>query len=263
MAIRFRCPQCNREYQVAEEFAGRQAKCKECGAVVTIPSAAPAPAPPGAPSVPAQAPGGRSVPAQAAAEGVYAAAHTPGAPPPFPVKRPASVTVIAILQIIFNSLALVGALFGVLQLAGLQLQTKESQIILEDSLQRTWTFIMLPIATIVAIFWIVVCVGLLRLRQWARSTALALAVVDIVLGVASIVMSIYIFQFGPLAKLAREQPELVRTAMSVGFVVGIFFAVAALAYYVVVLILLTRRKVADAFAAAGRRQSAPGGLGGR
>ena len=254
MTIRFRCPQCSTEYQVGVEYAGRQGKCKECGAVMTIPSAAPAPAPPGAPSVAAQT---------AASQSVHAQAYTPGAPPPFPVKRPASVTVVAILQIIFNSLALVGALFAVLQLAGLWVKTRESQMIWQDSMQRTWTAVRLPIATIVAILWIVVSVGLLRLRRWSRSTALVLVVVDIVVAVAGVVMAVYIYQFGPLAELAREQPGLVRTAMSVGFAVGIFFAVLAVGYHVLVLILLTRRKVADAFEAAGRQQSAPGGFGRR
>lgn len=37
MPIRFTCPKCNQRYKVAEDFAGRTAKCKKCGQSVKIP----------------------------------------------------------------------------------------------------------------------------------------------------------------------------------------------------------------------------------
>ncbi len=39
MAIEFRCPQCGKLLRTGDDTAGRQAKCPECGAVSTIPSA--------------------------------------------------------------------------------------------------------------------------------------------------------------------------------------------------------------------------------
>ena len=40
MAIEFRCVQCNKLLRTGDETAGKQAKCPECGAVMTIPAAA-------------------------------------------------------------------------------------------------------------------------------------------------------------------------------------------------------------------------------
>ncbi|PQO47326.1 prolyl oligopeptidase family serine peptidase [Blastopirellula marina] len=40
MTIRFQCPGCNKTYQVEDQLAGKQAKCKACGASMAIPSAA-------------------------------------------------------------------------------------------------------------------------------------------------------------------------------------------------------------------------------
>lgn len=236
------------EYEVQDDFAGRQGRCKGCGATMTIPSgAAPAPAP--APAA------GQSIYAQQAApQSVYAPPPVPGAPPPIPAKRPASVTVIAILQIIFNALGLLGVLFAVLQLTGVWVQTRGSEVVSQDSVQRTWGIIRAPVAGIVGVLWIVVCVGLLRVQRWARSTALGLVVVDILLAVVGVVMTIYTYQTGAWDKLIRQQPEEVRSIMSISLVLGIVFAIMAVGYYVLLLILLNRKVVVSAFDAADRPQ---------
>jgi hypothetical protein len=43
MAIEFRCTQCDRLLRTGEGTAGKQAKCPECGAIVTVPDAGAAP----------------------------------------------------------------------------------------------------------------------------------------------------------------------------------------------------------------------------
>ena len=40
MAIEFRCTNCNKLLRTGDETAGRQAKCPDCGTVMTIPAAA-------------------------------------------------------------------------------------------------------------------------------------------------------------------------------------------------------------------------------
>ena len=39
MPIPFQCPQCGKESQVADQYAGQTGKCSECGSSITIPSA--------------------------------------------------------------------------------------------------------------------------------------------------------------------------------------------------------------------------------
>lgn len=43
MSISITCDQCGKQYNVTEDLAGKRAKCKQCGAVLVIPSAQPAP----------------------------------------------------------------------------------------------------------------------------------------------------------------------------------------------------------------------------
>lgn len=38
--ITFSCEQCGKRFSMADEFAGRQGKCKKCGATITVPSLA-------------------------------------------------------------------------------------------------------------------------------------------------------------------------------------------------------------------------------
>src|SRR5688572_12287535 len=52
--IHFACAGCGRKFSVPREFAGRNATCKSCGSVVTVPAASSVAAPP-APSVPSAA----------------------------------------------------------------------------------------------------------------------------------------------------------------------------------------------------------------
>ncbi len=42
--INFKCSKCGHEYKVADEYAGKKARCKNCENVNLIPSAAPKPA---------------------------------------------------------------------------------------------------------------------------------------------------------------------------------------------------------------------------
>ncbi len=39
MPIRFACPECDRKYKVSDDKAGKRARCKECGAIMPVPSA--------------------------------------------------------------------------------------------------------------------------------------------------------------------------------------------------------------------------------
>jgi len=95
MPIEFRCTQCNRLLRTQDDTAGKQAKCPECGAILTIPGPATPPGPttppsggPESPFGPAVAPGaGAGSPfvsgGAAEAENPYAspADYTVAAPP--------------------------------------------------------------------------------------------------------------------------------------------------------------------------------------
>jgi hypothetical protein len=58
MPIPAQCGQCGQRYQVPDQMAGKQAKCKKCGAIVVVPT------PGSPPSMPAQSAGGFPQPGQ-------------------------------------------------------------------------------------------------------------------------------------------------------------------------------------------------------
>lgn len=63
MTVSFACGRCGRKYEVDRGLAGKRAKCKECGALMTIPAPGPASPPPPRPSPPPGAgPAGRVAP---------------------------------------------------------------------------------------------------------------------------------------------------------------------------------------------------------
>jgi len=97
MPIEFRCTQCNRLLRTQDETAGKQAKCPECGTILTIPAAgapaeptpptpaAPEPSPAGAasPGAGAESPFGPSGPPPSGAASPFAPGAAPGAENPY------------------------------------------------------------------------------------------------------------------------------------------------------------------------------------
>ena len=282
MTIRFRCSECGKQYDTKDEYAGGHVKCPSCGTMLTIPAAGAADSPAGSaggPGVSAGAQGqggGQSVyaPAQGGGQSVYAPARAGGAvpppaggvgmSPPLVVKRPASVTVIAILQIIFSGLALIGLPITIAQLTGVWPMTPETEVMWEDNLYRTWTMIAITVGGAVAALWITACVGLLRLRGWGRRLAMGLLAFGLAWQGVSLAMGFYVFRHGPLGDRLAEGSRVMEFALRIAMIAMVVGALLAVGYYILLLILLTRRKVVEAFrAAALRRQMAiPGGAGG-
>lgn len=87
MAIEFRCTQCDKLLRTGEDTAGKQAKCPECGAVMTVPlprgagAGVPLPPPPGGES---RSPFGPAAPVAGDAENPYLAPTQYGQTPQQP-----------------------------------------------------------------------------------------------------------------------------------------------------------------------------------
>lgn len=135
--ISVKCPSCPKTYNVDDKFAGKKAKCKECGAIMSIPAlaeSAPAGSPemdtdslaalesaaqttpkaaPAAPHTPRPAPGGRSAPGTRPqfAGGQYDGPGFSGEPR----NEPAAVMVL-VLAIVSIFLPLIGFVSGLIAL---------------------------------------------------------------------------------------------------------------------------------------------------
>ena len=88
--IRVKCNQCGKSTQAKDEYAGRKAKCPNCGSPIVVPSAsASAPSPPAA-----QAPAPNSGPAAAPPLPTSGGTPAPNAPTP----QPAGQTIVVQMQ---------------------------------------------------------------------------------------------------------------------------------------------------------------------
>ena len=108
--IRFTCEKCGAAIRVSEEHAGKQGRCPDCQAIVTIPSAPPAGgAPPSPPPVPRPP---------------YAPAGMPPQPLPPRMSGPPPGKALAICALVFGALGifpilgLVGIILAIIVLAG-------------------------------------------------------------------------------------------------------------------------------------------------
>lgn len=83
MSIKCKCEHCGREYNVAEQYAGKRARCKECGQVYTIPALNSDHSPTAAtPPAPARQPAAAKPDAP---DALYTLSADPTPPPPPPV----------------------------------------------------------------------------------------------------------------------------------------------------------------------------------
>jgi hypothetical protein len=163
-------------------------------------------------------------------------------------ERPAAVTVIAILVLIYGAMGVIMLPINIAQLYGAKLATGPAAAMMQNPTFASWSRISIPLGGLFSILWIVIGIGLLQLLRWARKLAIGLIVASMVVQVVGMgVMMPVMMQamattsFGPGP---QPPPELMRAMMTVGVVVA---AVIILGLGVLFIVLLTRPNVRYAF----------------
>lgn len=162
------------------------------------------------------------------------------------IERPGSVTAVAVMGLILAGLCVLGVAWLLVQFMSPSAAMRQSGAF-DDPLNRTWMMVSVPLKGLMGVAWIFAGVGLLRMRSWARTTAIALLVLEIVLdlaGGAIAVVTIRGMEFPSQAGMPPPVVGFVRTFAMIGAVGGL---VLWLAYSVVMLILILLPKTAEAF----------------
>ncbi len=163
------------------------------------------------------------------------------------MQRPVSVTVFAVLNLVFAAFGVFGlissfALFTMVD-AGNNPVLKMMQ---ENPAYKTWIMLSIPLGLAVCVALLASGIGLLGLKPWARWLAIAYAIFAIFLCIANLLVN-YIFMVRPLLEQAEHArgPE---AGAAVGGAVGVMFGgCAGLLYPVLLLIFMLLPKVAAAF----------------
>lgn len=179
------------------------------------------------------------------------------------MRRPTTVTVFAVLDLVFGFLGLCGAGFGVMALAFMAgtgdtfssgPMKIENPLTSDNVYLRGWTYFSMVSNVVTAILLIASGFGLLQMRNWARLVTLGYAVYALFALVIGTVIAYYT-QWLPLLEQVKDDPAAQAGAMG-GMVGGVFGICFGIAYPVAILYFLTRPYVVDAFYRTGEAEEA-------
>lgn len=150
-----------------------------------------------------------------------------------------SVTIIGILCIVFGLLGFVSMLVA---FAMPHMNPGANPILRElqqDPVYAGWTKISVPMGGLASVVLVVIGIGLLMLRSWARLTLIGYAIYMIVTGVAGGIVTILVY----LPKLQGKGSGI----EFIGLISGIYGVFVALGYSSLIIIFATRPKIITAF----------------
>jgi DNA-directed RNA polymerase subunit RPC12/RpoP len=228
--VAFPCPRCGESIEVDSDMGGTTVACWNCSLAVTVPMRPNIGAPTFRQAVDlASGPMGRGI-----------VAH-PG--------RPTSVTVIAVLQIIGAVIGLLSVPYTLATLRGAIHVSEAHRLLLADPLWRQWLTVGMLSGTVLSILWIIVGVGLLRLRRGARTAALCLLALSIPMSLALVFIAVRVFWTGPFPPGVLEASQAAQGERFLFFCGMLGGAFGNLIYALILLAFLASRKVVHAFRA--------------
>lgn len=173
---------------------------------------------------------------------------TPGVPQPG--RRPTSVTVIAIIAIIWGSLAVLGGLCTLPQYLGMRLAPNPAMDAMNsDSLVLGFNVGAIGIGFILGIILLTGGIGALSLKPFARRLLLGYAIAQIAFYLLSLPVQIAVvyprMMQAAEAKLGANTPVV--TGMRIGFFGGVAFGLITMIWPALILYFMTRPHVKAAF----------------
>lgn len=165
------------------------------------------------------------------------------------MKRPVSVLVFGIINIIFG-------VFGVLGFAGhlvVKLElipipgVKENpvmQLMAENPSYALYTEVLAILGFVAAILIIAASIGMFQLKPWARAVTIGWCTYSVLITILGAVVN-HVMVMQPM--LAEVDDGPVRVGILIGMVFALVFTVLFVGYYVLVMAMLSRAKVRDAF----------------
>src|SRR5579864_5157442 len=172
-----------------------------------------------------------------------------------PKPRPTSVTVLAILAIIFGSLGVLGTLCNIPQYLGMSFGPNPViDEIRSDKLLMSYMIGSLVLAMILSIALLWAGIGSLSLKRSARTTMIGYAIAYLIVGVIGLIMNLAVIN--PRTSQATQRamagnPQLntpqMKALMQYSMYGGVCFGVVLMIWPVIILYYMTRPHVKAAF----------------
>ena len=174
-------------------------------------------------------------------------------PPPFPplntptvaaVERPTSVTVIAILGIVFGALGLICTPFAILPyVTDFGGPNPVVEMVKETTWMLVWMIFSIVLGLLFSIILLAGSIGALRLKPWARLTLIGYSIASLFMTVISVVVSLMMFM-----PLFRDSDNPAMAAAATGGMIGAGCQICfSFVLQGAVLYVLTRPEVKRAF----------------
>jgi hypothetical protein len=164
------------------------------------------------------------------------------------MKRPTSVTVFGILNIVFavfGTLAVLGSLVLFLpQMAASN--NPVIKLIHDNPAYATWMKASVGLGLIVSVALLAAGIGLLLLKPWARMISIAYGIYSLIMIPVSMVVNFFLLT-RPLLEQAHQQHGPEATGAIAGAVGGLFGSCFGLIYPVLLLVFMLRANVKAAF----------------
>lgn len=164
-------------------------------------------------------------------------------------KRPTSVTVFAVIDIILSVLGVLGMAFYVVMQLGLIPQMNNARnptlkLMEENPAYNLFIQVSTYVGFAATIALLCGAIGMLMLRNWARLTVIGWSIYTIVLTILATVLN-YFLMLKPMIEEAQG-PEKMGLQIGIAFAIG--FSLIYIAYAGLQMFMLTRPKVVAAFA---------------
>lgn len=167
------------------------------------------------------------------------------------MKRPTSVTVFGVLNVVLGTLRLFGSLFAAAVLALAKATVVHASPFIEalhrHAVYRLFVTVGIPLQFVAAAVLVVAGVGLLLMKRWARVTTIVYAIYAIFQALISIAVSVSVVIPAAVEASSGRGPEAMLAMIT--SVAGLAGRVLGLAYPILLLIFMTRPKVVEAFRA--------------
>jgi hypothetical protein len=171
-----------------------------------------------------------------------------------PAERPTSVTVMAIIGIIYGAMGFLCSPLALIPYFMTMPQPVPAiDAVKNDQLLFGWTMASLAMGWLLAIFLLIGAVGALGLKQWARQVLIGWAITSALLSIAGICMQAIVIM-PRIAEYTRNQSGPERAGAAAGGMIGLVLGVLlGVGIPGTMLFIMTRPNVKDAFARGLRR----------
>jgi D-alanyl-lipoteichoic acid acyltransferase DltB (MBOAT superfamily) len=174
------------------------------------------------------------------------------------MKRPTSVTVFGILNIVFAAFGLFGLLASVFLFFPQAAASKNPvvQLIHDHAAYAAWLKFSLALGLVAVVAKLAAGIGLLQLKPWGRRLSIIYAIYAMVMVVVGGVVN-YFLLVRPLLEQAAQKQGTEHAAAVGGAIGGSFGSCFGLIYPILLLVFMLRPEVAAAFEPASAEPSTP------